>query len=212
MNNNTPIIRVSLAFASEKVAQIIGRANGVILNMTDNAAFTTPTVPLAELQLLTTAAEQAVADMVQGGTAATAERNNILFSLTEKLKAQALYVQVTSANNLATLLSSGFDAVSTTRTRAPLTTPVILKLVTGQTGELFTSVKAIRNARGYEIQYAVLTGETMGEWMDGGFHSGSRRILLAGLTPGTVYVVRVRALGGTTGYSDWSSTGSKMCV
>ena len=212
MSDQTPIIRVSLAFGSGTDALLRDRAAGVILNMTGNASFPTPTVPLPDLQASLDAFDAALAAMVQGATAATATKNNRRASLIETLKAQAFYVQVTAANDLAVLLSSGFEAISTTRTRGPLPAPVILRLVTGQTGELFTSVKAVRNSRGYEIEYAVLTGETIGTWMDGGFHSGSRRIALAGLTPGTVYVVRVRALGGTTGYSDWSSTGSKMCV
>ncbi|WP_193215122.1 fibronectin type III domain-containing protein [Luteolibacter marinus] len=212
MNDNTPILRVSLAFGSGTDAQLKERANGVILNMTGNASFPTPTVPLAELQTAVTDFVAAMAAMVQGGTAATATKNNLRATLIELLKAQAFYVQVTSANDLAVLLSSGFEAVSTNRTRGPLATPVIQKLVTGQTGELVVSVRAIRNARGYQVELAELVGETMGPWMNGGFHSGSRRMLLADLTPGKVYVVRVRAMGGTTGSSDWSSTGSRICA
>jgi len=33
---------------------------------------------------------------------------------------------------------------------------------------------------------------------------------LTGLTTGTVYQVRARALGGSTGQSDWSMPGSKI--
>jgi chitodextrinase len=33
-----------------------------------------------------------------------------------------------------------------------------------------------------------------------------------GLTPGTTYVFQVRAVGGSTGYSDWSNPVSRMCA
>jgi len=39
-----------------------------------------------------------------------------------------------------------------------------------------------------------------------------RRIVLLGLTPGTIYFVRVRAIGGSTGYSEWSVPVSLMCT
>jgi hypothetical protein len=35
---------------------------------------------------------------------------------------------------------------------------------------------------------------------------------ISGLTPGTTYVFQVRAIGGSTRYSDWSNPVSRMCV
>ncbi|WP_193214689.1 fibronectin type III domain-containing protein [Luteolibacter marinus] len=212
MNDNTPISRVSLGFASGTDGQLKDRAHGVILNMTGNASFPAPTVPLADLQTALGDFIAAMAATVQGGTAATATKRNLRAELVELLKAQAYYVQVASANDLAVLLSSGFEAISNNRTRAPLAAPEIRKLVTGQTGELMVTVNPIRNARGYKVEFAGTDGGSIGPWSDGGFHGGSRKMILTGLTPGKVYVVRVRALGGSTGASDWSSTGSRMCV
>jgi len=40
----------------------------------------------------------------------------------------------------------------------------------------------------------------------------ARRILLKDLTPGTLYEIRVRAIGGSTGYSDWTLTTQHMCM
>ena len=39
---------------------------------------------------------------------------------------------------------------------------------------------------------------------DGGHLHAGAQITLTGLTTGTVYNVRVRGIGGSTGYSDWS--------
>jgi len=33
-----------------------------------------------------------------------------------------------------------------------------------------------------------------------------------GLVPGTMYQVQVRAIGGSTGYSDWSDAVHHMCM
>jgi ribosomal protein S28E/S33 len=42
------------------------------------------------------------------------------------------------------------------------------------------------------------------------FSTQARTITLTGLTTGTVVQVRVRALGGSTGQSDWSMPGSSI--
>ena len=47
-------------------------------------------------------------------------------------------------------------------------------------------------------------------WTTAMFSTQARTITLAGLTTGTVYQVRARALGGSTGQSDWSMPGSKI--
>jgi len=39
-----------------------------------------------------------------------------------------------------------------------------------------------------------------------------RRIVLKELTPGTTYNIQARAVGGSTGYSDWSDPISHMAM
>ena len=38
----------------------------------------------------------------------------------------------------------------------------------------------------------------------------ARKIILTGLTSGTIYNVQARAIGGSTGYSDWSNPSSHI--
>jgi len=45
-----------------------------------------------------------------------------------------------------------------------------------------------------------------------GDFSQSPAIVLERLTPGTIYNVRLRALGGSTGYSDWSVAAALMAT
>ena len=74
-------------------------------------------------------------------------------------------------------------------------------------------MSAIRNGRGFEVEIAVVTGDsTFGPWVNRGYFSSSRKMKLDGLNRGTDYAVRARALGGSTGYSDWSSPMIQMCL
>ena len=67
-------------------------------------------------------------------------------------------------------------------------------------------VTTVTNALGYEVQICIGTAD----WKTVMFSSQARTITLTGLTTGTVYNVRVRALGGSTGQSDWSMPGSSI--
>ena len=37
-------------------------------------------------------------------------------------------------------------------------------------------------------------------------------MIITNLTPGTIYTFRVRAIGGSTGSSDWSDPVAHMCM
>jgi hypothetical protein len=155
----------------------------------------------------------ALAAQGHGGTAATAEKKNkqeALFTLLRKLKH---YVEDNCGNDAAVLLSSGFQAAITTRTRAPLGNPSILGIDRGNSGELVLKVTPIARARCYELRSAAIgTGNAPGPWQSLGLFTNSRSMTVAGLVPGTSYSFQVRAVGGSTGYSDWSNPVSSMCA
>ncbi len=47
-------------------------------------------------------------------------------------------------------------------------------------------------------------------WQEAGLPTKAFRIVLDNLVPGTTYLVRARAIGGSTGASNWTSPGSIM--
>jgi chitodextrinase len=51
-----------------------------------------------------------------------------------------------------------------------------------------------------------------GDWLPSVFSGDSQRISFTGFTPGTTYTIQVRALGGSTGQSDWSDPSSHMSM
>ena len=49
-------------------------------------------------------------------------------------------------------------------------------------------------------------------WQAAGVFTQARRVVLENLTPGTSYTLQARAIGGSTGYSDWSDPVSHMAL
>jgi hypothetical protein len=206
----TPIARASLSFARGTDYKVEEAAAAVLENLYGNPAFPSPPIDEAEFSALLQDFQNAMAAMAQGGTAATAEKNNKRRLLVAKLKELAFHVTVKSENNLAILLSSGFTAISLNRTPEPLVAPIIRTIRYGSSGQLIITVSAVRNARGYQMQMAEVNGNITGPWQEPVFYNSSRNMRVNGLTPGKIYAFRVRAVGGSTRESDWSASSSRM--
>jgi hypothetical protein len=204
---------VSLGFARGKQEKLVTTARAVHTHLYAQPVFATPPVTAVALLAAITALEDAQAAMAQGGTAATALKNQKRTILVGVMEELADYVDRTAGGDLAVLLSSGFEARSTTQTHSPLATPAIRNVANGTSGELLVTVDAILNARSYEAEAAVIGPDgTPLEWRFRGIATGARNISVAGLAAGTVYLVRVRAVGGSTGFSDWSNPVSRMSL
>lgn len=203
----TPNLRVSHRYTrlTDTSFNIFG--SSVILAMTNNPAFPNPLVPLATLSALQTDYAQKLVANLTGGTVATAAKNQARAALTDGLRRQGIYVQGV-ALTLEDLLSSGYSPVSPNRSQTELVKPWILKVLNNGTGQLTLRVTPIANARNYQVQLQVGGGE----WQEAGIFPQARRMVLANLTPGTIYNIRVRALGGSTGYSEWSPVTSRMSL
>jgi hypothetical protein len=96
--------------------------------------------------------------------------------------------------------------MSTNRSQSKLDTPSITGIDNDTSTELDVHLTTVANAFGYEVQICTGTGA----WTTVKYWSQARTIPLTGLTTGTVYQVRARALGGSTGQSDWSMPGSSI--
>jgi len=202
--------KVSLRFAKLADTELDNFAQGVIDAMTGNAIYPSPPVTMADLQAAKDDFTDKMAAAQTGGIADTAAKNNSRQTLLGDLRRVATYVQMNCNDDPALLLGSGFQAQSTNRASVPLEQPQSLGLKNGASGQLVATVDPVRNANTYEGR-AKLTDDAA-SWLPSVFSGDSQRIVLAGLTRGKDYTVEVRALGGSTGQSDWSDPSSHMAM
>jgi len=209
----TKQLRVNLGFANAPDHTLEEIAGAVSENLYGDAAYPTPPVTQAALDASLTAFTNAIAVQAQGGTAATADKHNKREALIGLLRQLAGYVQETHGNDMAVLLSSGFEAVSTNRASSPLAKPRIKDILNGNSGQLILRGTPVANARCFEVRYAAIgAGGAPGPWQSAGLITNSRSMPINGLTPGTMYVFQIRAVGGSTGYSDWSDAVQHMSL
>jgi hypothetical protein len=194
--------RVSYSFATLSDNNLVAFVQVAIICLTGNAAFITLPVTLVDLQALLTTFQNAVNAMGQSSSAQlTAERDEAREALLDALRKIGAYVQSVALNSLSTLLSSGFAAVSTPSGQTPLPTPTILSVTNYGTTQVLMRLTPVTNSRSYESRLSLDNGLT---WVGGGTSPQARRIILGSLTPGKTYMIAARAIGGSTGQSDWS--------
>ena len=91
---------------------------------------------------------------------------------------------------------------------APLDQPLITALENLGTTQVLLRLSPMANVRSFQVQ----TGTDGKTWQEAGIYTQGRRIVLQALTPATVYYVRARGIGGSTGRSDWSVPASIMAT
>ena len=200
--------KVSLGFAELSDTELDNFAQGVINALTGNATYPTPPVTLADLKAAVADFTAKMAAAQTGGVSETAAKNNSRDILVGMLRKVATYVQLTCNDDPALLLTSGFQMQSTNRTSTPLEKPHGLNIKNGGSGQLVARVDPVKNANMYEGRSKAANGE----WLPSIFSGDSRRITFSGLSPGTNYTIEVRALGGSTGQSDWSDPSTHMAM
>ena len=206
-------IRILQNFKKQNEGQLIAAAGAAIKGLTGNAVFANPPVDLKAVQTAVDDLNAAIAAQAQGGTGATAHKNNKREELTAILRKLVHYVQDNCGGDVATVLNAGFAVATSSRASSPLEKPGIASIDFGNTTQLVVKVNPVARARCYEVQTAAIgAGGAPNPWQNAGLFTNSRAITLAGLTPGTTYSVQVRAVGGSTGTTDWSDPVSHVCV
>ena len=209
-----PHLRVHLGFTKAPDHSVEETGSAVSAGLYGNAAYPSPPVTKAALDAATLAFDKAIAAAKLGGPADTADKNNKREALITLLRQLAGYVQANHHDDLAVLLSSGFDAVSTNRApAAALAPPHIRDILNGNSGQIILRVDVIRNIRVFQARYAAAgAGGVPGPYQDGGLHNDSRALIINGLTPGTNYTFQVKAVAGGKMESDWSDPVQHMSL
>lgn len=206
-------VKVSLAFRKLPDAAYGDFAATVHTNLYSHSVFSAAPVTEADLQAAITAFRTAKTAQATGGKEATAAKNQRREELQVKLKDLAYYVQIACANDLEVLLSSGFDATKSNRVPSVVTKAVVERITQIHTGVALVTAKAERGARSYEAQAAeILDDGTLGPYGPPVQQSSSRKIPVANLTPGKMYVFRARVYGTKGDISDWSDAVSQRVM
>jgi hypothetical protein len=200
--------KVSLGFAKLSDMELDNFAQAVIDSMTGNATYPSPPVTMAALKTATDDFTARIAAAKAGGPVDTAAKKNSRQALEGMLRQLASYVQMMCADDMALLLGSGFQAQNVNNAQTPLTQPLGLVIKGGASGQLVAKVDPVKNTSMYEAR---IKGDD-GIWSPSIFTGDSQHIIFDGLTPGKTYTVQVRALGGSTGQSDWSDPSSHMSM
>ncbi|MGN6554412.1 MAG: hypothetical protein ACTHLW_11915 [Verrucomicrobiota bacterium] len=200
--------RVSLAFTRLSDGALPPFTTNVLNSFTGNPKFPTPPFPLPEFDAAISDFVLKLAAAEDGTRRDTVEKNNARQVLKTKTKQLAAYVQSLAGEDLAMLLSSGFEPVSTNRAQFPLEKPIIETVENSASTQLALRLKPVDTARAFEVRISI--GD--GSWQGVGVFTQARRIVLTGLTPGAVYSIQVRAIGGSTGASEWSDAVSHMSL
>ena len=182
----------------------------MILKLTDNEAFPNPPVGLDVLATQRTALQDAIAAAMPDGRQLTAAKNAARAALDNSLRQLAAYVQSRAFNDLPRLLASGFTAASTNRTSVPLDTPVIVAIDNGASHKFLVRLEGCRNAAAYQLRCVALgVDNSVPVTVES---TTTRNIPVPDLVPGTVYSLQGRAIGGATGYSEWSNPTTCMAT
>ena len=143
------------------------------------------------------------------GTDRTRAKKLAKQALVDLLLKLAFYCQGEAINNLAALLTTGFEIINTNRASGPLDQPSILNLLNNVSGQITVRGNGVVNGRMYRVRSSTDAGKTWTEWPD---FTGARLMVLKPTVPGTVYMVEFCAMGGSTAQSPWSNPVSIMSI
>lgn len=184
-------------------------ALNVAAKLDGNPAFLNPPVKPADLKTAALNFNVAVGVCQDGTTEDTLHKNALKAALIALLDTLADYVEANSNNDPEIITSSGFTLASTSKTTpAPVGTISINAINNASAGALNLDMNYGDNVWGFEVQ----TSTAPNVWVAAGYYTDPLNVTVTGLTPGTLYALRVRVHGSKNQISDWSDVVSHMAI
>jgi len=212
MNTLTKLLKVSLNFLEFTAAAILSRATAIYAGMNNNPAYPTPPVDMPTFKAAIDGLQSAITDASDGGKKAKTQLAHQKQAVIKILRQLGHYVEAACQGEVTVLQSSGFTAVSTTRTPAALVTEKIRKIVPGaNSGQQEITLVDDPGAASYEVRWAPIANGVPGNWTSQSVATTRPPVLIGGLMPGTSYTFQVRALRDT-GWTDWSDAVTRICT
>lgn len=183
--------------------------DAILAAMTGNANYATPLPALADITTQQTAFKNALADQKAAKIAlqqATSLKDNARDALETLITHLANYVEIASGGDEAKILSAGMQVRTPGAPVGPVAAPGDLSATAGDNeGEMDLGCDPVAGASSYEWQFRLHQDGTAWQTVKTTTNS---RTTMTGLTPGTLYAFRVRALG-SAGPGPWSDEAAK---
>ena len=188
------VLTITNGFAKMSDANLDLKANQIYTAMNGNASFTDPEPTMSDFSDAISAYATALNDSRDGDRLKVAIKNQKREELIDILHLLADFVLFKAAGDSVTAMSSGFTIGKQPAPAPPITKPENLRVLQGEnSGELLGKVKRVKGAVAYLYQYATDAQMAQDNWQ---WLSCSRSsCVIANLTPGTRYNVRVAAIG-----------------
>jgi len=199
-------LRILREFYKYTGPQLVTFGSNVSTNLDPVKFLNLPVAPAA-IKTLANDLNAKLAAMITGGTVETAAKDKAFDALTEALNGDANIVENVVGTDMELLLSTGYLPVSTNRTSSPLDDTTIVSLLNNGTTQVLLQLAPVANAKTYQVQTSTDGGKT---WLEVSISTRAKRIVLTSLVPGTTYQVRARAIGGSTGASNWTAPSAIM--
>jgi hypothetical protein len=186
-------VKALINFSKYTDAGLETKAGYILQLMTGNPSFTDPIPTLAELGLVLNSYSKALVEAAGLDRVKVAEKNKLRFKLEQMLSQLGTYVNYAASGDEAIITSSGFSVNKAPEPRI-ITNPGIPVITNGiNSGQLVSSVKAVKGASVYlhEIAPDPLTDNSV--WKS--TPSSRSRFTFTDLQPGKKYWVRVAAIG-----------------
>jgi len=208
------MIKASLRLSKTAPGDVVARATAVCGGIfTANEDYPHTPVDKPTLQAQIDSLSASITAALDGGRKAIAERNHQQEVLARSLRQLANYVEHNCKDDMTTFLKSGFQPVTTVRTKVQPLSESIRKIVPGNnSGQMLVTLVALAAALCYELRWAIAgPGGTPGTWTSQPVGTTRPPALVTGLTPGVTYAFQVRAVTNS-GYTDWSDSVTRMCT
>lgn len=201
---------VKLALSGLSPAQLVERARAIVLALTGNADFPTPAPALVDITAATDALEEADAAVLNnGGRQDRLACGTRMQELHELLVLLGAYVQVTSTGDPEKILSSGYRLRKSREPVGPMGAPANLRAEASKlSGVIDLTWNREAGRMFYEGQIATADPLVEANWK-ALVNLSNNRYTAQGLSKGTAYFFRVRAVGAA-GPGPWSDLATEQ--
>jgi len=207
-------VRVKLTYGGLSDKDVANQGVAVVDGMTHNLMFQNPPINPADLKTQIETFASLIAAAADGSKKTIAERNKQRAVVVKMLRQLGHWVEANCNDDPAILQSSGYQPQAKPVKVPPqrLAGPPSFRVDSGKiSGLVVLRGKPVFKAVSYMARYAPIGSDgKAGSWTEVPA-TGTRSIIVTGLTPGANYAFQMRALG-RAGYTNWSDSVTRISL